>query len=519
VVNLRSGPLRGVLADRVCRRWIILAAAWLAGYVVLTGLTRHSEAGSRFVGDILYLVPLAAAVAGTTVAARRLNGRHRTFWRLLAVAYTAQLLGECAWGSYDYLSSDGPPQPSVADAGYLIASVTTLVAVLVGFGGASALRRLRGLVDTMIIVLGVGAAAWHTVIQPQLSPDLGPADLVNLAYPVLDTALICCVLIIGLGGHTRIPVSVRLVGLAGGINAVCDLAYTYLSLNDEYDSGSWVDAGFSAAILCGFVAAVVGVRRPEPPAEPLSFDRGMTLTPVLLSSAVVFILLATQKTRTGDVDTTTLTISGVLFLGVLFRQYLFTADRATLAEQLRRAMLEQQRLAVTDSLTGLHNRRFFTEQLAGRHHDDTSPSSVLVIDLDHFKQINDTYGHLHGDVVLQEAAARISAGLRPADLVARWGGEEFVVLLPATSEPEARSIAERIRQRIAGTPVPLRAAAVPITASIGVATHPHGDSDMLVEHADQALYEATRTGRDRVTVWSPPPGRRPAASAEAAESR
>ncbi|MFF5075555.1 GGDEF domain-containing protein [Actinoplanes sp. NPDC000266] len=483
---------------------MISTLLWLAGYVALLAATRHSEAGRLFVGDIVYLVPIAAGVCAALIAARRLTGRHRTFWSLLTVAFTAQLLGECVWAGYDYLSGSDAPQPVAADFGYLTSSAVTLVAVLVGFGGASVLRRLRGLVDTAIILLGVGAAAWHTVIQPQLSPDLGLADWISLAYPVLDTAMICCVLIIGAGGHTRIPLAVRLVGLACGLNALCDLAYTYVSINAEYESGGWLDVAFTVAIACNFVAAIVAIRQPEPPAEPRSFDHGLTLTPVLMASAVVFTLLASQKARTGNVDTATLVISGALFIGVLFRQHLFAADRAALAEQLRQAVREQQRLAVTDSLTGLHNRRHFTEKLAGLQAGGAlHPAGLFVVDLDHFKTINDTYGHLHGDVVLREAAARLSAALRPADLVARWGGEEFVVLLPQTTEAEAAAIAERVRQQIADRPVLLPTGPVPITASIGVANSRHGgDDDMLVERADQALYEAKRSGRNRVAVAS-----------------
>ncbi|GIE78692.1 hypothetical protein Aph02nite_46420 [Actinoplanes philippinensis] len=498
------------LGDPVVRRCTALAVTWLAGYVLLILLTRDAPAANLFVGDILYVVPIVASVVVAVIAVRRLTGRHRVFWLLLAVAYTAQLVGECIWAGYDYLSENGPPEPSVADLGYTVASVTTLCAVLVGFGGASGLRQLRGLADTAIIVLGVGAAAWHLLVQPQVPASLSPGDLVSLTYPVLDTALLCCLLIIGLGGHSGVPVSVRLIGLAGAVNAVSDMSYTFMSITTGYESGGLIDAGFEAASVCSFIAAVVAVRVPEPPAAPRTFDRGLTLTPVLLSSVVVFTLLATQKARTGDVDTTTLAISGVLFLAVLLRQYLFTTDRAALAEQLRAAVAEQHRLAVTDSLTGLHNRRFVNERLADRDTVRPDPAGVLVIDLDHFKRINDTYGHLTGDIVLRAAAARISAVSRAGDLVARWGGEEFVVLLPRTGDADAADIAERIRQEIARTPVDLTGATLTITASIGVATGPHADGDLLVDRADQALYDAKRAGRNRVVVWGATPPLPPA---------
>jgi two-component system, cell cycle response regulator len=490
--------------------------------VALILMTQESPAANLFVGDILYVVPLVGSVVAAVIAVRRSTGRSRTLWRLLAVAYTAQLAGELIWAGYDYLSESGPPQPSIADLGYVISSVATLIAILVGFGGTSGLRQLRGLIDTAVIVLGLGAATWHVLIEPQMpTTTLTLGDLISLAYPVLDTALLCCLLIIGLGGHARVPLSVRLIGLAGAVNAISDLGYTFTSITTGYDSGGWIDAAFEAGAVCGFVAAVIAVRTAEPEAAPRTFDRGMTRTPVVLSSIVVVTLLATQKARTGDVDTTTLSVSGVLFLGVLLRQYLFTTDRAVLAEELRRAVVEQQRLAVTDSLTGLYNRRFVNERLGDpdRGHQP-GPVSVLIIDLDHFKQINDTYGHLHGDTVLREAAARITAACRAGDVAARWGGEEFLILLPGTDEADAALIAEHVRQEIAGTPVILSETAVTVTASIGVASGPYATDDPLVSHADQALYEAKRTGRNRVVAWSAlPPAPEPRSPMRSAAAR
>ncbi|MFI1990528.1 GGDEF domain-containing protein [Actinoplanes sp. NPDC020271] len=498
-----AAPLRRVVADRVCRWWIIVAAAWLALFAGLVALYRDSEAGSLFVGDIVYLVPLAAGATAALIAARRLTGRHRRFWLLLSIAWCAQLAGECVWAGYDYLSDSGAPQPSAADVGYLTSSVTMLAALMTGFGGVSALRRWRGLLDTAIIVLGVGAAVWCLAIRPQWSPQLGPADVVTLTYPVFDTAQLCCLLIIGAAGHSRIPLPVRLVGLSSAVNALSDLVYTCLSISTGYEPGGWLDVGFEAASVCGLVAALIAVRVPEPPAEPLTFDRGLALTPVLFSSAVVFTLLVTEKVRTGVVDDTTLTVSGMLFVGVLFRQHLFTRDRAALAEQLRQALLEQQRLAVTDSLTGLHNRRYFTEQLlAWPDREDLGPISVIVVDLDHFKRINDTYGHLNGDAVLRQSAELIVSACRPTDLVARWGGEEFVIMLPGTSGPEAEVIAERVRRTIATDPVPTGEGMVPVTASIGVATGDPRGGEALVESADKALYQAKRSGRNRVVMAS-----------------
>jgi two-component system cell cycle response regulator len=120
-----------------------------------------------------------------------------------------------------------------------------------------------------------------------------------------------------------------------------------------------------------------------------------------------------------------------------------------------------------------------------------------MIDIDHFKRLNDEHGHQAGDEVLRNVAAALSCECRDFDTAARYGGEEFAVVLPGSGPDEARVIAERLRQAVAAAP-----AAVPITASAGVATYPAhaGDADTLVRAADDALYESKRSGRDRTTV-------------------
>jgi diguanylate cyclase (GGDEF)-like protein len=503
-VRPEVGPGGGT-PDRLLRLVVGATVAWLVLYTVLTAWSQDSPRAAMFVGDILYLVPLVAAVAVAGIAARRERGRHRTLWRLLTVAFSAQLAGESIWAAYDYLTEDGPPAPSIADLGYLLSSTLMVVAVLVGFGGAGRLRHLRGLVDSTLIIVSLFALGWHMLIRPQLTEAVAWADVVNVAYPLLDVVLLACLGIVGMAGHKSVPMTVRLVGAAGAVNAVSDMIYTYLATFSDYDSGDWVDVGFEVALALCLLAAVVAVRRPEPPAEPRSFDRGMPLMPILISVTATSALVVFDKVATGVVSDLTLIVVAVLFLAVMLRQYLFAADRAGLAEQLARAVTEQQRLAVTDGLTGLYNRRHLMTMIdrlrgapAGR------PVSLMVVDLDHFKLVNDTYGHLAGDAVLQAAADRITATARSGDVVARYGGEEFVLLLTDTAGPEAEQLAERIRGRLREKPVVVGGARIALTASIGVASSPDGTVQHLLEAADRALYRAKDQGRDRVNTVAAP---------------
>lgn len=162
-------------------------------------------------------------------------------------------------------------------------------------------------------------------------------------------------------------------------------------------------------------------------------------------------------------------------------------------------------LASTDPLTGLLNRRRFmelaaAEQLrAGRHQ---RPLSLLLIDLDHFKRVNDQYGHRMGDAVLRTAAAILSGAIRGSDLAARFGGEELVLLLPETDLAGAAGMAERLRQAFAAATTSLDGSDVRVTASLGVAAWrgPTESLDALIHRADQALYAAKHAGRDKVMV-------------------
>jgi diguanylate cyclase (GGDEF)-like protein len=160
--------------------------------------------------------------------------------------------------------------------------------------------------------------------------------------------------------------------------------------------------------------------------------------------------------------------------------------------------------ATTDGLTGLYTRRFFEENVRVEHSRTRRtgfPLALLLVDADHFKQVNDTYGHPGGDRVLIELADRMRATCRRGDILARIGGEEFAVLLPATPAEQALQLAGRIRRRIAEAPFEVdRGASRRMTVSVGVAVLPDDGRTTadLVRAADEALYVAKRTGRDRV---------------------
>ncbi|MBR0642844.1 PleD family two-component system response regulator [Plastoroseomonas hellenica] len=176
--------------------------------------------------------------------------------------------------------------------------------------------------------------------------------------------------------------------------------------------------------------------------------------------------------------------------------------RRRFQERLRLDLDRSLELAVTDPLTGLRNRRFVRRHLEGQL---KSPAGVaaLLIDVDHFKSINDQFGHAAGDIVLGEIAARMQDQIRASDIIARYGGEEFLLVLPSSSVEEVMGVAARLRRAVSDMPIRIGDQRLTVTVSIGAALAlPAKTTDMVIGAADSALYRAKRNGRDRVELAS-----------------
>jgi diguanylate cyclase (GGDEF)-like protein len=172
---------------------------------------------------------------------------------------------------------------------------------------------------------------------------------------------------------------------------------------------------------------------------------------------------------------------------------------------LREASARLEQLAITDAATGIFNRRGFDARLAtevNRSRRYGRPLSLLMVDIDSFKNINDTLGHTYGDFVIAEVAEALNANVRESDIVARYGGEEFAVVLPETAMPAAATVAAKLLECVRARAIEHDGAAVEATVSIGVASlsAEHTRGDVLVERADEALYAAKRAGKDRVVL-------------------
>ncbi len=260
--------------------------------------------------------------------------------------------------------------------------------------------------------------------------------------------------------------------------------------------------------------AVAALRRD--PADVLLLDHRLSGTlgrvkgdPDLFATAVVLVGEPTDVGAALDAGAHDVLAEDAAPAEVIARVAAARRAREMQAQLLAREA-DLEALAFRDELTGLANRRFALRQLgalvsrARRHEQDVS---VLMVDADRFKALNDRHGHAAGDAVLRGLAERLAERVRREDVVARFGGEEFLVLLPDTDAEGAAAVAEDLRAAVAAKPFPVGRLALPVTVSIGWATRGDEDAERLVARADRALYAAKASGRDRVGAGDEAPTR------------
>ncbi len=180
--------------------------------------------------------------------------------------------------------------------------------------------------------------------------------------------------------------------------------------------------------------------------------------------------------------------------------------RKRYADRLRDIMQASLQMAVTDPLTGLRNRRYLESHLGGLMDaaaDGDKPLSLMILDIDHFKVVNDTFGHDAGDEVLQSFAERVKTVIRGVDIMCRLGGEEFIIVMPDTNLEVATRVAERVRQTVESAMFPIEKGTqhIPVTVSVGIAERRNGrEADVVMKRADLALYRSKAQGRNRVSA-------------------
>ncbi|WP_229072571.1 diguanylate cyclase [Actinoplanes sp. DH11] len=478
-----------VATTRRVLAWHLCLAAGAAVILAYFGLVRLDVLPGTQVA--LYCSANAALAGASLVAARR----HRALrppMLLFAGSAVASVLGDVTYYFLALVHGE-VAYPSIADLFYLAAYPLIAVGLLLivrrrtpGWDGAS-------IIDAAIVAVGAGFLVYEFVIGPTMKNSVADlVGLVSVAYPIGDLMLIVVGARLMLGAGPR-STALRFIGGYLGLVLVADTIYSYQAVNGTFQAGNQLDAVWMTA---GFLFAAATLH----PSAPLLVARSNAATPDATTGRLVVLALAAmtaptsimiQEVRQGNPDTIAAAIvCNVLFLLVLVRM-----------TGLVRA---QRQAAITDGLTGLRSRRYFEEALgneSARAARYQLPLSMLLLDIDHFKNVNDTYGHNGGDRVLVEVTHRLRELIRPGDVVARYGGEEFAVLLPATGPEQAHEIAERIRRGVSAAPIAVSESRLArVTVSVGLAGMPAAaTTDELVLSADRALYASKNAGRNRVT--------------------
>ena len=445
----------------------------LAGYTLLV-LARPGRAPS-LVTDLTYNGAVIAATA--SVLARAMSGPSRGAWMALAVGLTSWSLGGLAYISFNRVES--PPFPSWADVGYLGIYPAAFVACLALLAGGIRTVPVSRWLDGVVAGTFVGALV--ALALPAILDGIGgsPAQVaVTLAYPLADAMLLGLVVFGGVVAGRRASLPWALLGLGLAVFAVSDTIYLLRIAGGSYRENTILDIGWPLAVALMAFAA-------WSPATPRA-SRAGSLTgnaiPVTCALAALALLVVASTTEIGVAAVALAAISGTASVGRLL---------VTLREVRR--LGDSRRLAITDDLTGLENRRGLYARIdATLAQAGERPVALLLLDLDRFKEINDSLGHHVGDDLLRLVAGRLRDSVGPAATIARLGGDEFVVLATIDAE-HAVATAERIC-RVLEAPLELEGVVTYVSASVGVAVAPGAGSTRsdLLRHADIAMYRAKR---------------------------
>ena len=463
--------------------------------------------------DLVYVLFGPIAAVAIIVGARLHRPVRPQPWYLLAA-------GQLVWGIADMVAAadamqvDGPTFPNASDPLYLAGYALAAVGLALLIPGRSARTDMAGNLDTAILTTALGLLSWVVLARPiaELQSDSPWAAGIGMAYPVADIVLVALLLrlIAVPGSRTR---SFRFLAYGLLLLIVADTLASAAKLVTWTSSEQFDMLWLASYVLLGTAGLHPSMRSVSDSSKiegyrPLTFARSAALTAAVLVAPAVLVVqtLARSATSVWGIALGS-ALTSVL---VMARMTLAVRQMERLHEEreIARAALAHQ--AAHDSLTGLPNRATALGLVTSALHrarDGHSSFAVLFLDLDGFKQVNDTLGHHAGDEVLTICARRMEAAIRGGDAVARLGGDEFVVLLdPLDGELSAVTVARRLVDKLA-EPMSLSSSlTAQIGASVGVRVFDGADNDdveLLLKQADQAAYRAKASGRGTVQVFEP----------------
>jgi diguanylate cyclase (GGDEF)-like protein len=485
---------------------LLIGLGAVGGYFLLPG-SGWKDAGYSVIGF--------ASVATVLVGIRLHRPVERRGWYAIAAGNLCFVLGDGVYDVYELLHQP-VPFPSIADLFYLGGYPFLIFGVVCLTREPAHKRGAReSYADAAIVTFGALALSWHFLMASYAQSSAGAfATLVTFAYPVMDLGVVFIVVRGLVSGRSRDPV-LKLLVVAMVTMIVADFGYDVLSLSGSYTVGNPLDAGWLMNyVLVGAAALHPGPKTAQPRStSDRSSDSGVRLPVVALAGFVAPVILLVAALMGSVADVVALAgISIILFALVVVRMRWMvariTSQTRSLEEALTvRATLETElrHQAFHDGLTGLANRALLHDRVdhalatASR---TRGPVAVCFCDLDGFKGVNDSLGHLVGDAVLIAVGERLRTVVRPGDTVARLGGDEFAVLMEDIDNPAAATaVAERIVS-VLRQPMKVRDRRVGLSVSVGVAVaDQYATTERLLSSADSAMYEAKAAGKDRFEIF------------------
>lgn len=465
---------------------------------------------------------------------RKISGKEKIFWLLVSLGCLSYVVAEGLWVYIENILGAEIPYPGWTDLFYFLQLAFFFAALLYhSWQVRRDFQPLRFIFDVTIIMAVFSALSWHFIIRDLISGPASPLSIaVSAGYPIGSLLLL-----FGLSSFytSSVPLFSRrvlhLIAASLLLQIAADTLYLYETATGVYESGSFYDPLWSLALLLMALAGLYALDEKIAPnyrPSPAKLSTSLGLLPYMSMSLLFVVMIFEQKNDMNGL----IAGAAVSVLLIFSRQILALTENRKLLEQyhelnevlehrigqrtqelsmkneqLTEAMHQMHHMAHHDVLSGLPNRRLFLDKLTAAMAEARLRShqvAVVFVDLDRFKNINDTFGHEFGDLLLQGFSRKMAENLRKDDTVSRQGGDEFALILnKITEEEDIVPLLERIQSALE-EPVSVNGQELNMSMSIGIAVYPRDGetTEELMKHADIAMYHAKEQGRNNYQFFS-----------------